>query len=280
MERTSAELLRRMNKDIEALKARRDTRTGRVGSPRAFYPTGTRYIRVAVIDGTSALSGAHVIADYYGGASYGGSARNSGRIHFSQRGSGSGSAALSVWNFGATTVNWYLRYVSGFQFELWVMLPSFASTISIRPGDVMNGRMTFDSETTVAPSGLVAASTQDVMADGGWVDLSSYLASGYTLTGGAGFRGRILNGEVTLQTTGNILGSFAERSTSTIIGTLPALWRPTGNAWGSCYVIFASDGPAPGSALMRPAGTFSVLHERVGSGTGTGAQFMIKYPLG
>lgn len=157
MDRTQVEVLKTLAKKVKALEARRDTRTGRVGSGRSFYPTGSRYIRVGIVTASSALSGAHIIGDFYGGAGYGSAQRNSGRLHFGQRGAGTGAIRLDVWNFGATTVPWFSRYIAEFTFELWVQLPSFASTISFRPGDVINGRLLFDSETTVAPSSLVAA---------------------------------------------------------------------------------------------------------------------------
>lgn len=157
VDRTEADLLRSLARRVKALEARRTVRTGRVGSSRVFYPSGGRYIRVGSVSASGASGGAHIIADFYGGSGYGFTTRNSGRLHFAQRGVGASGIRLDVWNFGATTVSWFSRYLSDFNFELWVQLPTFASTISVRPGDVAAGRLLFDSETTSAPSGLVAA---------------------------------------------------------------------------------------------------------------------------
>ncbi|WP_425836934.1 Gp37-like protein [Microbacterium sp. PA5] len=128
-------------------------------SPRTYYPTGSRYIRVARVNGGGASGGAHVLFDYFGGSNYGVLSRASGRAHFTQRGAGTGAVGLQVWNYGATTLRWFTKYTAEFNFELWLLLPSFASTITLRPGDVLFGELLFDSETTTAPSGLVEVTT-------------------------------------------------------------------------------------------------------------------------
>lgn len=234
------------------------------------------YYRVAQVDGLNDSNGARLILDFYGGTNFGAQQETSGTLHLVQRGTDLVFLDIFVNRnlraaMDASQPRWFTRQISEFVFELWVLLPAYASTLNVRQGvggvggQAGRTQILMDSATTVAPSGLVEVAPRSRLGDTGWI--AQTLASGFT-------------GEVTARNLDDMItvrGSQIDGTHPAAGGTLATLdaeWRPAINVWGTAYMTPS----APAAAVLRANGTISVFHALTASATAT--QFTIVFPKG
>lgn len=124
-------------------------------SGASAYGVGTRYARVARLDGVNALTGAEAQFDFYGGQNYAEMQKYSAFVQVGQR--GVDGIKMNVWERGLvnTGIVWYTRRMSSYVFEIWVKLPDYAAPVVVQPRQVWNGIITYDTVQTGAPSNLL-----------------------------------------------------------------------------------------------------------------------------
>lgn len=126
------------------------------------YSAGSdiRYVRIGVLDGLNASNGAAMQFLLSGLGNFGTARRGTVLVHVAQR--GVGGINLTAWSWGldaaaAGSITLYTRQMGDFLFEVWAKLGAYIPKATLLLLSSWNSTLTLDSQTTVAPGSLVAA---------------------------------------------------------------------------------------------------------------------------